>query len=491
MNGFQIVKSNDLIIELEKYLRNYNYSPNTISNSIAILKSYIGNFRANLSVGIEFPYVDKLYRDCYYHYYSSKLKAYERDCIRLSFFSKEISLNDFYSEQAVKDLQNNFLGFIVLRPTAPRMIGRNILRPNIFNKRLAYNLIITHGKAAVNGVKLTVEGFPHASQDGEMMVCAETTVWSILEYFSSKYPDYRSLLPSEINKILSSTSMQRQLPSKGLSALQVSFALKELGFGTRILSEGAETYKKEELFKIIQMYVESGIPVVAAVGNTEVKHVMNIVGRTEFKPLRANKIVAALKLKSGAEIYDYYDQDAEYLVIDDNLPPYSEIHLDDPGCNYVRLNDDRWKGCKIFGAIVPLHRKIYMEINKAQQAAFEVLKAIDGEETLPSLFLRTFLTSSRSYKHYITQSNLDMTVKTVLVNIDMPKFVYVAELSTTDLLAKTEACGLILIDATEPKSSSILGYLWDNKFKGYVNNTYNTYNVSLQPFKIFNNLKQF
>src|SRR5207244_2549981 len=104
----------------------------------------------DVTIGIESFYIDKLYRDAYYHYYSSKLKEYKRNCIRLSFFSTHIDLEDFYSAEGVRKLQDNFLGFIVLRPTAPNIIGRNVLRPDLFAKAITYHTCFANFGAAIN-----------------------------------------------------------------------------------------------------------------------------------------------------------------------------------------------------------------------------------------------------------------------------------------------------------------------------------------------------
>ena len=85
-------------------------------------------------------------------------------------------------------------------------------------------------------MKFEVKGFPHSSQDAETISCAETTLWALMEYFGNKYPEYRPVLPSDIIKTLKQVSSERQVPSKGLNIQQMSFALKEYGFGTRIYS---------------------------------------------------------------------------------------------------------------------------------------------------------------------------------------------------------------------------------------------------------------
>lgn len=54
----------------------------------------------------------------------------------------------------------------------------------------------------VLGVKLFIEGFPHSSQDSETITCAETTIWAAMEYFGTRYSDYKPVLPSTIIKTM-------------------------------------------------------------------------------------------------------------------------------------------------------------------------------------------------------------------------------------------------------------------------------------------------
>jgi len=458
--------------------------------SIKVLANFLTDLRDDIIVGIESKYVDKLYRDEYYHYYSSKLEEYKRDCIRLSFFETGISSDDFYSAEGVANLQKRFFGFLVLRPTAPKVIGRNALRPDIFVKTLSWHAAIAPIGATITGIKLSVEAFPHASQDEEFMVCAETTLWASMEYFANRYPEYRPVLPKKIHTILSHTSMQRQIPSSGLTGLQMSFALKEAGFGVKMY--GAAAYGDEPLLRMIKMYVESGIPVIAALSNSNgINHVINITGRTDFEYPAGFGFTAVTTLPSGNVLYDYYDQPCRYLGIDDNFQPYKPIPLDNPAFHYLPANV-KWEGCKIAAAIVPLHERIYMEADRARKLAHEALIIQDSLTPLPTSVVRVLLSSSRSFKHSVSL-NKDITkeVKTVLINLDMPKFVWIAETGTPDSFSANKATGMILMDATEPKKRAILASLLENAYIGPINGLVNRYSLPLQPFSIHRNLKLF
>jgi hypothetical protein len=140
-----------------------------------------------LAVCIEYPYVDKVYRDSYYHYFASKHNEYSRDSIRLSLFNKPIERKHFRGKEYKKYLQDAFMGYVIIRPTFPKVIGRTLI-----DKRALRNpnfvTCQTSGGVLINGMKLTAQGFPFSAQDTESITCAETSVWAIMEYFGNRYP---------------------------------------------------------------------------------------------------------------------------------------------------------------------------------------------------------------------------------------------------------------------------------------------------------------
>src|SRR5882762_6619870 len=92
-----IVSINELSAALEEFLNiEFKFDRGTVRD---ILAPYLASLRPELFVLIEYPYVDKVYRDSFYTYYSSKHTKYERDCVRLTFFDAAIDENSFFSEE--------------------------------------------------------------------------------------------------------------------------------------------------------------------------------------------------------------------------------------------------------------------------------------------------------------------------------------------------------------------------------------------------------
>lgn len=58
------------------------------SHPSALLKRLLRALRPDLRIVVEYPYVDKVYRDSFYSYFASKSIQYPRNAIRVSLFEK-------------------------------------------------------------------------------------------------------------------------------------------------------------------------------------------------------------------------------------------------------------------------------------------------------------------------------------------------------------------------------------------------------------------
>lgn len=423
------------------------------------LEPYLSSMKTNLFVVIEAPYVDRMYRDAYYQYYSSKLGAYLRDSCRISFFSKAVEYDDFrdFDDFRHNKLADFYLGYIVLRPTPNKFIGRTVLSPNAFiNTR--FSCCLAKFTATVNGVKFKVNSYPIASQDGETITCSETTIWSLMEYFGNKFPDYKPVLPSTIHAMLNKIVIKRLLPSDGLSGPQMSYAIRELGFGTMMYTK--KNYKDHKEFNaLISIYIQSGIPVVGilqdASGN--IGHAVSIIGHETDDLIKISKSNKVVKSISKCKAVDYHDIQRRYVVADDNYPPYMLANFN--GSNIV-YNDTINTGYLITGIIVPLYTKIYLEAATAKWNIYNILKTEKfGIRSGEKIIVKIFLASTRSYKQYLAlQKGIGETLKERLLMIPFPRFVWVGEISTPESFRQGKCDGLVLLDPTEPvKTAHNLG----------------------------------
>jgi hypothetical protein len=463
---------------------------------------HFNNLKDHVFLVAEAPYVDKVYRDSFYHYFSSKLFEYKRNCVRISLFNEKVGPDDFKEQKGLQRVQRLYRGFIILRPTEPGFIGRSVIAPDIV-KRNPFYCCQTRIEATVLGVKVQVSGFPHSSQDSETITCAETTVWSIMEYYGNHYPEYKTVLPSHILNNLNRVTTERQIPSRGLTPDQISYVLREFGFGTRLYTADGD---ENRLHNLISCYVESGIPLILAVDNYSIKgsigHAIVCMGHVPYtkesiRTLTPNQFPTGDLLNEvqvrNLKIYDLDNIEKEFVFIDDNKPIYQIASLKSPFVQYA----DPWKDCKISSFIAPLYTKIYLEAYQAKSFLLRFL--VNGPMPLnvnTSLLIKTFLTSSRSYKDaVILNRSISKEIQTLILKLPMPKFIWVSELSDHKLIQQKKANGLVILDATEANTSGInpllLASYQDNTmiFNPGVNK-FQTLLLSLQPYNIYeNNLK--
>lgn len=441
--------------ELLEYIQN-EFHEETTQIIIQKLSNYLDKFIDNLWIYIEYPYVDKLYRSSYYMYYSAKYQTYNRNCFRLSFFNQPVTVIDFFNKQGQEKLQESFLGFMVLRPTIPQLIGRNILSPLIL-KNQEFECCLMKEEVTIKGVKLTVHGFPHESQDGEFSTCAETSIWSLVEYFSHKYADYKTILLSDITKTLNDDAIERVTPSQGLSYYQISWILKKFGFDpkTYFVSKQNEKVEKidDNLKKVLFTYIDSGIPVIGGlrfIDDNSSGHAIVIIGKSEVNIEEIRVKLSTLP----AKYYNLYDlvEECSIVTIDDNMPPYNVVSFLDPTANYFK------KASVITEIVAPLYPKMNLEATQAIQNTdfflnntFQTLltEVFKEERSQQSSIYKLLLSSSRSFKAFIAKlENVDSDIKILIVGISMPKFIWIVEVTNIDLMDKNKINGFIIFDAT-------------------------------------------
>ena len=491
----EIVPIEDSVDVIFEYIKRYflnGLDENFVDPQIEVdLAKYIDDLREDLYCIIEYPYVDKVYRDCYYSYFSTKHYSYHRDCIRVSLIENEIGLDDVLNIGKNDELHSRYLGYFVVRPITNKIIGRSMISPKAYIEN-NFRICKTKVNNLIFGSKISIEGFPHSAQDGESIKCAETTIWAIMEYFGSKYSEYSTVLPTKIRSELAATAFERQLPSDGLTMNQISYALKSFGFGTKVYSN--KEYKGREIMNILDCYIESGMPVLTGLESANYGHVIITIGKENEKKVKWRKVKKTL-LKLPHKTVSYYDTsdiESRYVVHDDNHAPYRMINLERPGENY---DDEESKTYWIESIVVPLYPKIYLDAVIAKQLLLQIFKDSTFGYNIKSDFVfRAFLTSSRSLKEHINNiDEMDSILKYSILTIKMPKFIWCGEIySRQDFDFNKKAKCLIILDATEANNESIDAFI----FAGYPDrcismceNKYINLNHKFKNYYYFCNLK--
>lgn len=405
--------------------------------------------RKDIVCFVEYPYVDKFYRDTYYNFFSKKHNSYNRNSIRISFFQEDLDIFNYY-KLPNGEIEKLFLGFISLRPTTYKIIGHSFLSP----KSLSTNQFVCclcPKVVLVNGKKLSINGFPFCNQDNESISCAESVIINLFDYFGNKYERYSTILPSQVTKILSKQSFERQLPTSGMPMENISYVLKKLGFGAVIYSHDKKIYNQEEFKEIIYTYIESGIPLIALLSDDKINHAVIIIGREDINGHR----------KYVRHKYSYCHDNKSFvfsstfknlLVMNDNHVPYEMVKFGHP----IVTN----KKMKLRSIVVPLYSKVFLDAYQFKRYFSLIINEFAQNESTKHIhfynnnnnnIVRFYLTSSRSYKDYFANAQkVSDDFKSLIINKAMPKFVWVGEIiSGSELSVEQNVKSIIVIDATE------------------------------------------
>lgn len=398
------------------------------------------NLKFPITIVYEKNYVDKLFRDSYYTYFSSKHFEIDRTCGRLTIFEGNYVYKDFLNDILFDTLQQSIIGSVVLRPTKINAIGRTLLNPDKMHIGKMY-VQRTKFEICLLGKLYTIWAYPFTSQDTETMSCAETSIWTMLEYYGTRYSEYRTILPSEILDELGNLSEERVLPSHGLDFRQKSGLLKKFGFHPR-------TYSKQiygdDFRKLFHYYVESGIPITLSLPGHSVVCIGHAAEEYRIENV-ASTIVNELNYIDSSVFIN------KYVIIDDNNIPYSIEEY-----NHFSVFD---REMSLF--TVPLYKRIFFEANDAATVFDFLLKKVSSlikwhintyklnyENRKNPLVKRIFLTSSRKYKKVRVTDAINFETKKFYSEILMPKFIWVCEIATYENYQSRKMLGEIVLDAT-------------------------------------------
>ena len=466
---------NDILDFIKEYfsLLNPSSSKKNGSRSKDILEQLLKSIVPPFTIVRETNHVDRSYSESYYIYFASKHITQSRFCERLSFFNDNVQDSDFMNEKKYKDLEKRLIGCTVIHPTPGNIIGHTILSPYRLNlKQKPFFVRLSKFNVDIRGVRFSLPGFPYRMQDMEVTTCAEVTLLNMLEYFGRRYEDYRNIQIGELVRLIEKNSMERVLPSHGLSYKIMTKVMADAGFSPRLYSGPIYEREESDILNILFYYIESGLPVgVATFQKTtndkyeSVGHSMVCIGHGRAQSNPRQYIEKRLNCQDFHYLNaaDYYN---EYVFMDDNEAPY----------NVKNFAEERTAQKAIeLNIMVPLYKRMFMEATDAFTIAKGTLitspisidKIVNeeyskiGTEDSPLVF-RLFLASSKSYKSYKMKlsGEENQAIKTILFDLPLPRFIWICECYEKHEFKKNIlgnetplACGEIIIDATANASS--------------------------------------
>lgn len=392
------------------------------------------------SVIIEFNYECKDYKNSYHNFYSKKFTEYKRKCSRLHFFDVDLDIDKIWALD--DNYAANYIGYIVLRPLDRFSIGRTMLNPSLVGVKDA-TLFTCDNEVNLLGSKFKIEAFPFMGQDTDVTVCAHASIWMILRYFSQRYNYYPEIRPFEIACLTKDVSLGRLLPSKGLTMSQISEIISNYGMHPDLC---IRNYSKN-FDKILYYYIESGIPIIASVAN---KHALAIFGHCTNLNFEA---LIEYDYK-GFKYFNSADLINGFVVNDDNYLPYRYLLKKKTAGDKV----SEYHYSEIDSFIAPLNEKIYLSAEEMETLALSIIshptlgfKQHTKRFKDDKLILRMFLTSSRRYKHFRRRNPVYAGIEKFYIELPMPRFIWVVEISTVGKYREGKVVGEIIFDSTANK----------------------------------------
>jgi hypothetical protein len=306
------------------------------SDAVDYLRCYLADLDAQ-SIIEEPNYFDRDYLAEFSAFYSTSSRGYSNACRRLHLFSLPVADVRTKFDSALSgstaslgELQNGYLGFVVIRPISATPLGRTVLRwypdarPGIPRVTSPAREYIAH----LAGLPLRVTGLAWQQQDSGVGACATVALWTM---FHSSARDEHHAVPTTVEITRSAKThwphTRRIFPAAdGLVVDQLCHAIKAQGLLPVVLEGDEEVLHDAETLRAFSRtrfaascaaLIRSGYPALIAAhaiengGHLAGGHAVCAVG---FRPGPTPK-------GSGAEALEA-DGSIEHLYInDDNLGP--------------------------------------------------------------------------------------------------------------------------------------------------------------------------
>ncbi len=419
---------------------------------------------------IENDYLDLDYSTSYYLHRGRSFTPGRRCTLRVHFFSAKFGVRrlEFLSRRTVNLLRKSYLGFTVLRPGAPKTVGRTFIRPpSKMETQLAFFPTKADFTFNLMGLPLGIKACPYISQDQVVMVCATAALWMSCTSQAAKMPDVAQHTTADItaSALALSQPVGPGLVARGLSAPEMMRAFAFMGCDPRT----AEYPDASHLLEACYIHVESGIPPVIMAwfpdqtfGNSRIQgyHTLTVVGHTIDLVQQRNTglftsqsgIVSAVDFVPDLVVHD--DQNGMYLrmEVDDAEPgqkPHRarlKLHLDS-GVHLVAY-------CHI--VLMPLPRRVMLPGSVAvrQAANWLMFSRRNGWVPAGTLVLRAFLIRSNNLKELmLRRQGMPREVVDLYRALPMPRYVWLIEYARIDdwlnqTPESTMVSGEVILDST-------------------------------------------
>ncbi|GAG27512.1 unnamed protein product, partial [marine sediment metagenome] len=170
-------------------------------------------------------------------------QKYVARCVRLHFFLDELDegiLRGHLSRprsEVEADLNERYLGFLVVKPIPHTFVGRTCLRTYDPDGGRRFYPPTRKCDASLLGLALQVESLAYQEQDTVAAACATSALWSVLHATALLF-QHKVYTPVEITRSATEKfpTFGRIFPNAGLTPAQIAAAIRGVGLEPEVLA---------------------------------------------------------------------------------------------------------------------------------------------------------------------------------------------------------------------------------------------------------------
>jgi len=446
---------------------------------------------------VEHPYVDRDYLADFSGYYVKCFRRYRRKCTRIHFFDLAFTKEDFSAllsgkEAALtrKQLQDSYLGFIVIKPLPQTIFGRTCLSTYRSDNGRRH-FVRRKYDVGLFGTALQVKSLAFQEQDTVTAACATSSLWAAFHATGMLF-HHHIPSPVEITKAATDFSpfSRRALPNDGLNMYEMANAIKAVGLEPFPVETDDETSNEQDegggedqflgdyiLKSTAYAYLRAGIPIIMLESLKDISkghtpkmlgyHAVTISGYSLGldTPIPEGDTDFALKASRIDKLYVHDDQVGPYARMEFTpwfLTTSRRSPLVVPGDEdaYIVDSTGRCGNVGVFpdALLVPLYQKIRIPYETAHDAIL-VFDSLLGEmhnagvmELPERMEWDVYLSCVNEFKKNIfRRTDLTGPLRQHILERELPRFIWIA-----DAWAGEEIVLSVIFDATDIEQGELV-----------------------------------
>jgi hypothetical protein len=248
----------------------YHFPDIFSKDQVDYLFTYLTCLKAK-TVLLEFNYVDKDYLEDFSRYYVKRFGNDGHKCARLHFFSSSVDHRTITSilergkdaKNATDNLNEGYLGFMVIKPLPRTFIGKTCLKvmPDERSENKRKRRLAREYSVDLFGITLKVESIAFQEQDKVVAACATTAIWASLHALKLRSTrSIHSCSEITINALNHVEDSSNSFPSLQLSNKQILRSLDVEGL--RYHAKSMEAPDEDYFLQSVIAHIDSSLPMI-------------------------------------------------------------------------------------------------------------------------------------------------------------------------------------------------------------------------------------